>query len=52
MKEVVIYPVIFEQIEDGYLVTIPDLNTQTQGEDFADAVLMARDLISLWIMNL
>lgn len=52
MKDVVVYPVIFEQEEDGYLVTVPDLDTQTQGNDFADAVLMARDVISLLIMTL
>nr|DAF27741.1 MAG TPA: HicB-like antitoxin [Caudoviricetes sp.] len=48
----VIYPVIFEKDNDGYLVTIPDLDTQTQGADFVEAINMARDLISLWVMNL
>lgn len=49
----VLYPVIFEPCEDGgLLVTVPDLDVQTQGEDMLDAIKMARDLISLWVMNL
>ena len=47
----VVYPVIFEKDKDGYLVTVPDLDTQTQGADMIDAINMARDLISLWVMN-
>lgn len=46
------YPVIFEQEKDGYFVTVPDLNKNTQGEDLADAIAMARDLICLWIVDL
>lgn len=46
------YPVIFEKEKDGYFVTIPDLNKNTQGENLADAIAMARDLICLWIMDL
>lgn len=26
------YPVIFEKDEDGYLVTVPDLDRMTQGD--------------------
>lgn len=48
----VIYPVIFESDKDGYLVTVPDLGQQTQGKNLADAEFMARDLISLWVMDL
>lgn len=46
------YPVIFEKEKDGYFVTVPDLNKNTQGEDLADAIAMARDLICLWIVDL
>lgn len=46
------YPVIFEKEKDGYFVTIPDLNKNTQGENLADAIAMARDLICLWIVDL
>lgn len=49
---VVVYPVLFEKEDDGFFVTIPDLCLNTQGEDFADAISMARDVISLWVMNL
>ena len=46
------YPVIFEKEKDGYFETVPDLNKNTQGEDLADAIAMARDLICLWIVDL
>lgn len=52
MANIVVYPVIFENDGDGYLVTIPDLDRMTQGENLADAIEMARDLISLWVMDL
>lgn len=48
----VVYPVIFEKEDDGYFVTIPDLDLFTQGESLPDAIAMARDAISLWVMNL
>lgn len=51
MKSVA-YPVIFEKTEDGYFVTVPDLDRNTQGDDLADAIMMARDLISLCIVDL
>lgn len=46
------YPVIFAKEQDGYFVTIPDLNRNTQGENLADAIAMARDLICLWLVDL
>lgn len=46
------YPVIFEEDNGGYFVTVPDLDKNTQGNDLADAISMARDLISLWIVEL
>jgi len=48
----VVYPVVFEKEDDGYFVTIPDLDLFTQGESLPDAIAMARDVISLWVMNL
>lgn len=43
------YPVVLTPVnEGGFAVTIPDLNLNTQGEDIADAIFMARDAISLW----
>ncbi len=46
------YPVIFEEDNGGYFVTVPDLDKNTQGSDLADAISMARDLISLWLVEL
>ena len=47
----IVYPAIFEKVKDGYFVTIPDLNKNTQGRDMAEAIAMARDLISLLIID-
>ena len=43
--QVVVYPVIFEKDVDGYFVTVPDLDRQTQGRNLAEAIEMARDII-------
>ena len=46
MKKV--YPVIFTPSEEGgYMVTVPDFPLNTQGEDMAEAIFMARDAIGL-----
>lgn len=45
------YPVIFEKDSDGYFVTVPDLELNTQGDTLPDAIDMARDLISLYILD-
>ena len=47
-----IYPVIIEKTKtDNYHnVFIPDLNLNTEGKDFADALFMARDAIGLWAL--
>ena len=46
MKKV--YPVIFTPCEEGgYMVTVPDFPLNTQGEDMAEAIFMARDAIGL-----
>lgn len=41
------YPVVISKADDGYFVTIPDFEINTQGEDVADAMVMARDAIEL-----
>lgn len=51
MKSVA-YPIILEKEADGYFVTVPDIDRYTQGEDIADAMEMARDLICLWLLDL
>jgi len=44
----VVYPVILEVAEEGgYLVTVPDFRQNTEGEDLADALYMAQDMISI-----
>lgn len=48
----VVYPAIFEQTNEGYFVSVPDLNINTQGKDFGEAIEMARDAIALWLMEL
>ena len=50
--DIITYPVLFEKVEGTYLVTVPDIGQMTQGNDLNDAIAMARDLISLWVMNL
>ena len=46
MKKV--YPVILTPDETGYVVTVPDLNINTEGDSLAEAIEMARDAIGLW----
>ena len=46
MKQV--YPIILTPDErEGYMVRVPDLNIDTHGSDMADAIVMARDAISI-----
>ncbi len=46
MKKV--YPIILTPAERGYVVYVPDLQINTEGNDIADAIDMARDAIGLW----
>ena len=47
MKKV--YPVVLTPAkEGGFIVFVPDLEINTQGEDMAEAIFMARDAIGLW----
>lgn len=42
------YPIILTPADEGdYTVNVPDFGCSTQGEDIADALHMARDVISL-----
>jgi len=42
------YPVILSPCDEGgYVVTIPDFNINTQGDNVADAIMMARDAIGV-----
>lgn len=43
-----VYPIFLTPAERGYVVTIPDLSINTEGDDLADAITMARDAIGLW----
>ena len=45
MKEA--YPIVMTREEDWILVYVPDFDINTEGSDFADAIFMARDAISL-----
>lgn len=48
-----VYPVFLTPIEDGcYMVTVPDMDIITEGEDLSDAIAMARDAICLKAVTL
>jgi predicted RNase H-like HicB family nuclease len=42
------YPIILSPDTGGYVVTVPDLDINTQGNDLAEALYMARDAIGAW----
>jgi predicted RNase H-like HicB family nuclease len=42
------YPVILTPDTGGYVVYIPDLGINTQGDDLPEALFMARDAIGAW----
>lgn len=39
------YKIILTKDTEGYLVTVPDFNCNTQGKDIGEALFMARDVI-------
>ena len=41
------YKIVLSPTREGYFVTVPDFDCNTQGEDIADALFMARDVIGL-----
>lgn len=43
-----VYPVIFTKLEEGgYMAYVPDMEINTQGDNLAEAIEMARDAIGL-----
>lgn len=47
MKMAVVYPVILSKDQDGYFVTIPDFDINTEGKTLEEAIFMARDAIGI-----
>lgn len=43
-----VYPIVLTPAERGYVVFVPDLNINTEGDTLPDAIAMARDAIGLW----
>lgn len=48
-----VYPAVFEQAEEGgYIVKVPDIpDTFTQGDDMAEAIFMAEDVIAMMLAD-
>ncbi|MDR1159100.1 MAG: type II toxin-antitoxin system HicB family antitoxin [Syntrophomonadaceae bacterium] len=42
------YPIILTPDTGGYVVSVPDLEINTQGDDLAEALYMARNAIGEW----
>ena len=47
-----IYPTIFTQTNDGFLIEVPDLEILTEGTDMENAIDMARDAISITLVSM
>lgn len=45
------YKVVIKETNKGYLVKVPDFDAITQGDDIADCMYMARDLICVASMG-
>ena len=43
-----VYPIVLTPDAGGYVVFVPDLEINTQGDDLAEALCMARDAIGAW----
>ena len=43
----VVYPVVFTKLEDGFMAYVPDMQINTQGDNLAEAIEMARDAIGM-----
>lgn len=50
--KILVYPVILSKNDDGYFVTVPDFIVNTEGNDVADAIAIARDAIGLNVLQL
>ena len=46
-----VYPIILTPAERGFVVTVPDLQINTEDDDLNDAIEMARDAIGLWAIT-
>ena len=47
---VYVFPAIFTPTENGYAIRFPDLpGTNSQGNDLANAIYMARDALATWL---
>ncbi|MCL2082874.1 MAG: type II toxin-antitoxin system HicB family antitoxin [Oscillospiraceae bacterium] len=42
------YPIVLMPDDFGYFVTIPDIERNTQGQDMAEAIYMAREALGAW----
>ena len=42
------YPIILTPADHGFVVYVPDLDINTEGDSIADAIDMAADAIGLW----
>lgn len=42
-----VYPIVLSKDGDGYFVTIPDFNINTEGDSLENAVKMAKDAIGI-----
>lgn len=51
-SNILVYPVVLSKNGDGYFVTVPDFDINTEGKDVADAIAMARDAIGLNVLQL
>lgn len=45
--EATVYPVILTKDGDGYLVYVPDFDIDTEGDNLAEAIYMAKDAIGI-----
>ena len=43
-----VFPISLTPDKNGYVVSVPNLNINTEGKDIPDAIEMARDAIGLW----
>jgi len=43
-----VYPIVLTPDTGGYVVFVPDLDINTQGNSLAEALFMARDAIGAW----
>lgn len=52
LREVYLYPAIFEKENDGYAVTVPDIfGGVTCGDNYEDALKMAEDMVKMMLLE-